>query len=205
MTALLARIATATRNARETGGDFAAQISANRGGLQRLGELIVALGKAQYRSGLAELNDYGERLARAALAEIPEGEYRFCDVMDDDGLGHLDIAIAACVRAGAGGVHVDFTGTSAQVPGNINCPLSVAAAAVYYVLRCLMPDHTPACAGAFRPISLACTFRLAAQCASPRGGRRRQRRDQHAGGGRAARRAGPGAAASAFRRPVTAA
>jgi N-methylhydantoinase B len=30
----------------------------------------------------------------------------------------------------------------------------VAAAAVYYVFRCLMPTQTPACAGAFRPIRL---------------------------------------------------
>jgi N-methylhydantoinase B len=36
----------------------------------------------------------------------------------------------------------------------VNCPLSVAAAAVFYVFRCLMPEQTPACAGAFRPIRL---------------------------------------------------
>jgi N-methylhydantoinase B len=40
------------------------------------------------------------------------------------------------------------------VAGNINCPLSVAAAAVFYVFRCLMPPQTPACAGTFRPIRL---------------------------------------------------
>jgi len=33
--------------------------------------------------------------------------------------------------------------------------LSVAAAGVYYVFRCLMPDHTPACAGSFRSITLS--------------------------------------------------
>jgi N-methylhydantoinase B len=36
----------------------------------------------------------------------------------------------------------------------VNCPLAVAAAAVYYVFRCLMPPQTPSCAGAFRPIML---------------------------------------------------
>jgi N-methylhydantoinase B len=51
-------------------------------------------------------------------------------------------------------VHADFRGTAAQVSGNVNCPLAVAAAAVFYVFRCLMPPQTPACAGTFRPISL---------------------------------------------------
>jgi N-methylhydantoinase B len=32
--------------------------------------------------------------------------------------------------------------------------LSVAAAAVYYVIRCLLPDQTPACAGTFRCIRI---------------------------------------------------
>ena len=50
---------------------------------------------------------------------------------------------------------MDFEGTSAQVQGNINCPLSVAAAAVYYVFRCLMPQQTPACAGSFRMIEIS--------------------------------------------------
>ena len=45
-------------------------------------------------------------------------------------------------------------GTADQVAGNVNCPLSVAAAGVYYVFRCLMPPQTPACAGTFRRITL---------------------------------------------------
>jgi len=77
--------------------------------------------------------------------------------MDDDGLGEQDIAIRVNLNIRAGRVHADFHGTAAQVAGNINCPLSVAAAAVYYVFRCLMPAQTPACAGSFRPITLSAT------------------------------------------------
>jgi len=53
-----------------------------------------------------------------------------------------------------GTAQVDFTGTAGQVSGNINCPLAVAVAAVFYVFRCLMPAQTPACAGSLRPVSL---------------------------------------------------
>ena len=152
--AFLASITGATRNPAQGRGDFAAQISADRCGVARLGELIGALGTSAFAAGLAELNDYAERLARSALDAIPDGVYRFEDVMDDDGLGNEDIAIRAEVRVRGHDIHVDFTGTAPQIAGNVNCPLSVAAAAVYYLFRCLMPPQTPACAGSFRPVSL---------------------------------------------------
>jgi N-methylhydantoinase B len=148
---LLGRLADGREEAR---GDFTAQVSANLTALVRLRDLVQGLGAAAYRAALDALNDYAERLARTALAEIPGGEYVFADVLDDDGVGSQDLTIAARVTVASGTVVVDFSGTAPQVPGNVNCPLSVAAAAVYYVFRCLMPRETPACAGAFRAISL---------------------------------------------------
>ncbi len=148
--ALMGRIVEATGE--QMRGDFSAQISANLNGLNRLKQLVAASGLEAYLQALEELNDYAERLARAALTTIPDGEYRFEDVLDDDGVGHHDLKIALLLRAEGGHMEVDFSGTAPQTPGNVNCPLSVAAAAVYYLFRCLMPPQTPACAGAFRPI-----------------------------------------------------
>lgn len=150
---LLAGLLGAERH--ELHGDFAAQVSANRAGLQRLQELVESLGVAAWQSALAALNDYAERLAESALRAIPDGRYSFADCLDDDGVGQHDLAIAAMVEVRQGRIHVDFTGTAPQTAGNVNCPLSVAAAGVYYVLRCLMPPQTPACAGTFRPITLS--------------------------------------------------
>ncbi|MEA3274426.1 MAG: hydantoinase B/oxoprolinase family protein [Pseudomonadota bacterium] len=144
-----------TRNPTDARGDFFAQISANRTGAVRLGELIGRIGLAQFKEGLRALDDYGERLATQALRQIPDGEYRFEDWMDDDGQGNRDIAIRVRIAVKNGAAHVDFSGTADQVAGNINCPLAVAAAAVLYVFRCLMPPQTPACAGSFRPVSLS--------------------------------------------------
>lgn len=152
--AVMERLMAPMRNPRESRGDFSAQISANQRGATRLLELIRRIGTQNYLAGLAALNDYAERLARESLKQIPNGVYSFQDLMDDDGLGHADIPIRASLRVNDGEVLVDFSGTASQVKGNINCPLSVAAAAVYYVFRCLMPDQTPACAGSFRGIRL---------------------------------------------------
>ena len=154
LSAVLQAVTGATRNSAESGGDFAAQVAANRAGVARLGKLIGGYGAAVFLDGILALNDYAERLARDALAGIPEGRYRFTDFLDDDGQGQLDIPISVTLTVAGQAVTADFTGTAAQVEGNVNCPLAVAAAAVYYVFRCLMPPHTPACAGAFRPVRL---------------------------------------------------
>jgi len=143
-----------TRNRAESEGDFAAQLSANRAGAATLLALVTGMGHAAFTAALAALNGYAERLAGDALAAIPDGEFLFEDFLDDDGQGQQDIPIRLRLQVSAGRVHADFAGTAAQVAGNVNCPLSVAAAGVYYVFRCLMPPQTPACAGAFRPITL---------------------------------------------------
>ncbi len=135
-------------------GDFFAQMSACRLGAQRLVALVRQMGRLQYGAAVRALNDYAQRLASAAIAAIPDGEYAFEDWMDDDGAGTTNIPIRVRLRIGGGVVVADFSGTAAQVRGNINCPLSVTAAAVWYALRCLMPDHTPAASGAFRCVQI---------------------------------------------------
>lgn len=151
---VMSEILAAIRSGSAAQGDFSAQISANHAGVERLQSLMIPLGESVFLNALSELNDYGERLARSIINNIPNGEYTFSDVMDDDGLGNFDLKISATIDIKDHNVHVDFSGTTDQTEGNINCPLSVAAAAVYYVFRCLMPKQTPACAGSFRPITL---------------------------------------------------
>ncbi len=151
----LRSLSRATRNPEESEGDFTAQLAANRAGVRALERLIRHYGARRFTDGLVALNAYAARLAEHAIRQIPDGEYRFADCLDDDGQGNVDITIVARLCVEGGRVDVDFSGTAAQVPGNVNCPLAVAAASVLYVFRCLMPAQTPACAGAFRPIRLS--------------------------------------------------
>jgi N-methylhydantoinase B len=135
-------------------GDFFAQISACRSGVNRLAALVDGLGVDVYRAAIGALNDYAERLARAAIAGIEAGVYTFADVMDDDGAGNRNVPLRVRLTIEGSTARVDFTASAEQVRGNINCPLSVTAAAVLYVFRCLMPVATPAVSGAFRCIEI---------------------------------------------------
>ncbi len=135
-------------------GDFQAQVSANHAGVQRLSALISELGVDGFIAGIVELNDYARRLARASLLKLPDGCYEFEDVMDSDGFGGEALPIHLVLDIRAGQITLDFTRTAGQTKGNINCPMSVTAAAVYYVFRCLMPMQMPVCAGAFDTIKM---------------------------------------------------
>lgn len=151
---LMQLLAAATGKDASTRADFAAQVSANRAGVARLQALVRANGHDAFCVGIDALNEHGAQIASKAVRAIPSGVYTFTDFMDDDGFGACDLPIVVTLRVEPGHIAVDFSGTAPQTPGNINCPLSVAAAAVYYVLRCLMPPHTPTCAGAFRCLTL---------------------------------------------------
>src|SRR5699024_4764816 len=50
--------------------------------------------------------------------------------------------------------HIDFTGTSAQLPSNFNAPSAVARAAVLYVMRTLVEDNIPLNDGCLKPVNI---------------------------------------------------
>lgn len=138
-------------------GDFAAQAGANLLGVERLQKLVKRIGLENYRQGMLELNDYADRICAKAIAELPCGEFSFEDYLDDDGCGSTAIKLALTLRISAAEIELDFSRCAGQVPGNLNCPESVVAAAAYYCIRCLMRDEPPACAGLFRRIHLQTT------------------------------------------------
>lgn len=135
-------------------GDFNAQIAANLLGAERLRNLVVASTPGEFAQRENDLQHWAAKLAQQSLANIPAGCYEFEDYLDDDGHGQSDIAIRVAITIDTDGIKVDFDGTAGQVAGNLNCPMPVTAAAVFYVFRCLMPAHMPACHGALQGIEL---------------------------------------------------
>jgi len=135
-------------------GDFNAQIAANLLGKQRLQSLVKESGVADFDKRERALQSWAETLVQQSFADIPNGSYQFEDMLDDDGHGNEDIPIKVIIEVTDDGIEVNFSGTADQVEGNLNCPIPVTAAAVFYVFRCLMPDHTPACHGAMQGITI---------------------------------------------------
>jgi len=136
------------RNPELSAGDFQAQVAASAFGEKAFGALVAELGRERLHKFSQGLNAYAARLASASISDLPEGCWKASDRMDCDGTGGEGPTIRVALRVDSGRIEVGFDGTDEQVAGNLNCPMSVTAAAVYYALRCLLPEQTPTCAGA---------------------------------------------------------
>ena len=136
-------------------GDINAQLAACSIGVRRITELTRKFGHDALTGLFSELLDRSEIMTRKALAKIPQGTYRYVDYLDNDGVD-LDkpIRIEVAVTVGQSGIHIDFTGTSPQVRGPMNCVPSGSLAAACFAIRALTDPAIPTNAGCFRPISL---------------------------------------------------
>jgi N-methylhydantoinase B/oxoprolinase/acetone carboxylase alpha subunit len=136
-------------------GDINAQVAACRIGARRVGELAATHGHNALTAIFAELLSRSETMTRQALSRIPFGTYRYVDYLDNDGI-ELDkpIRIEVAVTVSDSGIHIDFTGTSPQVRGPMNCVASGSLAAACFAIRALTDPAIPTNAGCFRPISL---------------------------------------------------
>jgi N-methylhydantoinase B len=133
------RIITANvRTPAEREGDLGAQVGAIARGEQRLLELVRTRGEAETRHAMSALIAYADRLVRAGLRRIPDGDYEAEDVLEDDGFGHGPLTIRARVRVKGSKLEVDFAGTAEQTTGGVNAVGAITTSAVRYVVRCLV-------------------------------------------------------------------
>jgi N-methylhydantoinase B len=138
----------------ERRGDLLAQTMANRRGEERLCEIVARYGAARTRKNAGALLNYSERVTRDMLRTIPDGDYRFKDFLDDDGVTSEPVPIAVCVRIRGDQAEVDFAGSSPQVAGPVNANYAIAVAAAMYCFRCLIRADVPYNAGLLRPIQV---------------------------------------------------
>jgi N-methylhydantoinase B len=134
-------------------GDLRAQLAAIHIGERGMEELVERWGKQPLLTALDDLMAYTERLARAEIAQWPDGRFEFTDYIDDDGMDPGPIPIAVTVTVAGDSLHVDFTGTSPQVRGALNATGSFAKSAAYACVRAMMSSGIPNNGGYFRPIS----------------------------------------------------
>jgi N-methylhydantoinase B len=142
------------RTAEEREGDLLAQIAANRIGVDRLRNLVSRYGADEINHYMKALLQYAERMTRSLLAEVPDGEYRFRDRMDDDGFGSDPVEIVVSVKIHEDEASVDFTGTAEQQRGSINAVYAITLSAVHYVFRSLIGLEVPSNSGCLQPIEV---------------------------------------------------
>jgi len=151
------------RTPEERRGDLRAQLAAHKTGENRLLEAMEKYGAATIQNKMNDLLEYGNDLMKAILKAIPNGEYSFEDVLEDDGITNQPITIRVRITIKGSKAKVDFTGTDSQCSGSMNAVEAITRSAVYYCFLCLLvtPSETlstvadpPLNSGCFMPIHI---------------------------------------------------
>jgi N-methylhydantoinase B len=138
-------------------GDLRAQLAACHIAETQFGDLVAKYGPARTKTLMTEVLDHAERLTRAEMRKLPDGEWSFEDFIDDDGIDYgKPIRIFVTIRKSGDGMVVDWTGTNPQVRGAINNTLSFTKAASYCAVRSVLPQIIPSNEGVFRAIEVIC-------------------------------------------------
>ncbi|MFQ5933381.1 MAG: hydantoinase B/oxoprolinase family protein, partial [Dehalococcoidia bacterium] len=143
-------------------GDLRAQVAANRRGDLRMQELAKKYGTDALLHIMQGIQDYSERMMRAQLGRLDDGEFFFEDYCDGDGLIGIgqaeDEMIRVQLRVSKRGdqMTIDFTGSDPQVDGPMNAPLAVTASGVYTAVKMIVDPHDliPPNSGSWRPINV---------------------------------------------------
>ena len=138
-------------------GDLRAQLAACHIAEQRFAEIVDKYGAQQTKSLLCELIDHAERLTRAALAELPDGEWSFEDFIDDDGIDYgKPIRLFVTIRKRSDRWWSTGPALARRFKGAINNTLSFTKAASYTGVRSVLPQGIPNNEGVFRAIEVIC-------------------------------------------------
>jgi N-methylhydantoinase B len=127
----------------ERRGDYFAQVAACRLGDRRLREIAQRYSLDMVQRAFSEIIARTERRMREAISQVPDGHYTFTDVMDDDGLGAVDIPIKLVIEVEGNRIRFDFSGSAPQVQGNINANFNATQSAVCYTVKALLDPEVP--------------------------------------------------------------
>lgn len=143
-----------SRTPRVRKGDIMAQLAANQTGVARVKDLIEKMGIKTFRLAIDEILNYSEMRVKSVLKKFPEASSYAEDYIDNDGVEDVPVKIAVNVKISKNKVIFDFSKSSKQVSGAINCPLAVTLSSSYYVFRAITDPTIPANEGLYRPLEV---------------------------------------------------
>ncbi|HEX6511467.1 MAG TPA: hydantoinase B/oxoprolinase family protein [Chloroflexota bacterium] len=137
-------------------GDFRAQVASIRTGERRFLELLSRYGEEAVLGSIQRIYQQSERLARAAVADIPDGTYEAESFMDDDGVSlGKPIPIRVKVVVEGEQMTIDLSEVSRQVGGYYNSGSTAGRSAAQVAFKCVTsPLWLPINDGSFSALEI---------------------------------------------------
>jgi N-methylhydantoinase B/oxoprolinase/acetone carboxylase alpha subunit len=144
-------------------GDMNAMLAACQLGRARFLRLVQRYGVDTVMSAGYDWMDYSERMLRAEIAKIPDGEYPApTGWLDDDARNRgVRLRVETNVVVEGDSITIDLTGSNPEVPTGYNVPFEGSLlVGAYYAVRTVLldeatfPEHVPQNDGVFRPVTV---------------------------------------------------
>jgi 5-oxoprolinase (ATP-hydrolysing) len=136
------------RNIPERLSDLRAQVAANVRGAKLLDGLCGAYGVEVVQAYMRHVRTNAAETMRDRIRALPDGVHECTEHLDDG------TAIVCRITIDGDEAALDFTGTGAQLAGNLNAPPAVVLSAVLYVFRTLVGARIPLNEGCLDPITV---------------------------------------------------
>ncbi|WP_228546399.1 hydantoinase B/oxoprolinase family protein [Halegenticoccus tardaugens] len=135
-------------------GDLNAQIAALNTGKTRLQELYGRYGPETAKACFQQVFAHGERAAREAVADLPNGSWKAVDHADNDGLTEDPVRIGIEVTVDGEDLTLDFGPSADQTDGPMNIPIGRTQAVAKFCTKTLATPLEPANEGHFAPLTV---------------------------------------------------
>jgi len=154
------------RTADEFEGDIRSQVAANHICAQKIIEMMTDEGLDTLDDLADEIIDRTEISMRAAIEKITDGTYAHEGIIEGAG-SKPDIPIKLTVKVEGSNIHVDFDGTSKQVPWGVNVVYNFTYAYVFMAIKSAFDPEIPINEGAIRPITMSAPKGTIVNCKFP--------------------------------------
>lgn len=141
-----------SRSPKQMRGDFDAQLTASRFGVNLFETLIEEYGIETFQTYAEEIIDRSARTTREAIRELPDGTHS-----NEDYVGGFDeeLKIRVTVTVDGDELHVDFSGTADQATETaINSVWNYTFAYTIYAIKAAIDSDTPPTHGMVEPITM---------------------------------------------------
>ncbi len=133
-------------------GDIMANVTCTRVGARLILELMEEYGLDDLRPLSRAIIAQSEQAMRAKIAAIPDGTYRNTiqvEAFDEP------VTLSCAVTIEGDRLHIDYSGTSAQLRAGINVPMCYTRAMSAYAIKCLVLPNVPNNEGSVNPVELS--------------------------------------------------
>ena len=142
---LLALFCHNTRLPQQVEADIKAIAAGTSAGAARVIELCERFGPDTYLEACDAILDRTRGgLIELIRTHVPDGEtFQFADLADDDGLGNGPIELRLAMTRRGDRLHLDWSGTDAQVPGSVNFLLNIEMFKMFtgvFLIMAFAPD-----------------------------------------------------------------